>query len=428
MLTEEDDVEIHALARRGWSVSAIARHTGRDRKTVRRYLTGPPPSREPAASCLEPFRDYLIARFVDDAHVDGTVLHREVVELGFDRSYVTFVRQLRLLGLRPRCEACRSGGHGVTVELEHAPGEEIQFDWLELRETPWGEPAYVLVGALSFSGRCRAVISEGMTLAHLVDAIDGVLRRLGGTTRAWRTDRMASVVHTDSDRITAQFAQAAKHYGVEVWICPPRRPQRKGVVEKTIQYVTRSWWRTAPISTLGQAQADLDRWAVAVADRRKRNGVTIAELAAQEELLRLPPAAFPAQLEIQRVVGRSALVAFEGNHYSVSPGLVGQTVTVAARLGELHLEILSAAGRRVARHRRAPAGAGQKLRSAEHARMLEQAVLDAFTTDKPCRRKANRPPSERALEQAARLRDHDDGRAVVVDLEDYAQIARVVAR
>ena len=40
MLTQEDDVEIHALAARGWSVSAIARHTGRDRKTVRRYLEG----------------------------------------------------------------------------------------------------------------------------------------------------------------------------------------------------------------------------------------------------------------------------------------------------------------------------------------------------------------------------------------------------
>ena len=92
MLTEEDDVEIHALARRGWSVSAIARQTGRDRKTVSKYLAGPAPLREPAPSCLEPFRDYLAARFVDDAHVDGSVLHREVAELGFDRSYVTFVR------------------------------------------------------------------------------------------------------------------------------------------------------------------------------------------------------------------------------------------------------------------------------------------------------------------------------------------------
>ena len=145
------------------------------RKTVRKYLKDSGPSREPAPSCLEPFRGYLAARFADDAHVDGTVLFREVSELGFDRSYVTFVRELRKLELRPRCEACRTGGHGVTTIIAHEPGEEIQWDWLELRETPWGEPAYVLVGALSFSGKCRAVICEGMTFApvsytHLLTA------------------------------------------------------------------------------------------------------------------------------------------------------------------------------------------------------------------------------------------------------------------
>ena len=46
MLTQEDDVEIHALAARGWSVSAISRHTGRDRKTIRKYL----PARAPASA------------------------------------------------------------------------------------------------------------------------------------------------------------------------------------------------------------------------------------------------------------------------------------------------------------------------------------------------------------------------------------------
>ncbi|GAA2803891.1 hypothetical protein GCM10010533_47940 [Mycolicibacterium pallens] len=40
MLTWEDDVEVHALRKRGWTISAIARHTGRDRKTVRDYLSG----------------------------------------------------------------------------------------------------------------------------------------------------------------------------------------------------------------------------------------------------------------------------------------------------------------------------------------------------------------------------------------------------
>jgi hypothetical protein len=209
-----------------------------------------------------------------------------------------------------------------------------------------------------------------------------------------------------------------------VWVCPPRRPQRKGVVEAAIKYLTRSWWRTAPVASLGQAQADLDRWALAVSDRRKRRGATIAELAAREGLLALPAVAFPAQLEVDRIVSRTAMVAFEGNRYSVAPGHIGQTVTVRARLGELHLEIVSPAGRRIARHRRAPAGAGQLLQSPEHARLLEAAVLDAFTTEPPCRRKANRPPGHAALAEAARLRGHDPA-GVVVDLEDYARIARV---
>ena len=46
MLTQEDDVEISALRARGWSVSAIARHTGRDRKTVRKQGAFRPISKE----------------------------------------------------------------------------------------------------------------------------------------------------------------------------------------------------------------------------------------------------------------------------------------------------------------------------------------------------------------------------------------------
>ena len=49
----------------------------------------------------------------------------------------------------------------LTVGLEHEPGEELQLDWLELTETPWGVKAYVLVGALSHSGRLRGVLLGG---------------------------------------------------------------------------------------------------------------------------------------------------------------------------------------------------------------------------------------------------------------------------
>jgi transposase len=427
MLTEEDDVEIHALARRGWSKSAIARHTGRDRKTIRKYLDGPAAVREPAPSCLEPFRAYLAARFEDDPHALGTVLHRELVGLGFDRSYPTLVREIRALELRPACQCCRAGGLDVTVRLGHEPGEELQIDWLELSETPWGEKAHVLVGALSHSGQIRGVLADGETFAHLVEALDGVLRRLGGTARSWRTDRMSTVVYPGSDRLRPEAAAAAKHYGVTVSVCPANRPQRKGVVEAAIRYVTQSWWRSAPVSTQAQAQADLDRWSVAVSDRRRRGESTVGELAAAEPLLGLPELPFPAEHHAERVVSRDALVSFEGNRYSVPPGHAGQSVTVRARLGELHLEIISGAGRRIARHRRALAGAAQTIRTEEHTRLLETAVLDAFTTSKACPRKPNRPPGEHARAEAAKLRGERSG-AVVIDLDEYARIAKVAGR
>ena len=427
MLSQEDDVEIHALARRGWSVSAIARHTGRDRKTVAKYLAGDEPSRVPAPSCLESFRPYLEARFVDDAHVLATTLYEELVGLGFDRSYPTLVREIRQLGLRPVCECCQAGAVKLTVGLEHEPGDELQLDWLELSETPWGAKAYVLVGALSHSSRLRGVFSEGESFPHLAEALDGVLRRLGGSARSWRTDRMSTVVYPQSDRLRPEAAAMAKHYGVRIAVCPPNRAQRKGVVEKAIGYLTQSWWRSAPVSTPAQAQADLDRWCVAVSDRRRRGQSTVGELAAAEPLLALPELPFPAQYRQERVVSRDALVEFESNRYSVAPGHAGQTVEVRARLGELYLEIYTPAGRRIARHRRALSGAGQTIRTEEHACALERAVLEQFTTSKRCSRKPNRPPGERALAEAAKLRgERADG--VVVDLEQYARIAKVAGR
>jgi hypothetical protein len=160
MLSREDEVEIVALHRRGWSVSAIARHTGRDRKTIRAWLAEGEERRR-APSVLEPFRDFIERRFADDPHLDATVLVRELRRLGFDRSYQTLTRELRRLGLRPECRVCMRGGHRLTIELAREPGEELQLDWLELAETPWGAPAYVLVGTLSHSGRIRAVLSDG---------------------------------------------------------------------------------------------------------------------------------------------------------------------------------------------------------------------------------------------------------------------------
>jgi transposase len=374
-------------------------------------------------SPLEPLREYIAQRLGDDPHLDATVLLRELRPLGFDRSYPTLTRELRRLGLRPVCEVCKRGGHRVTIELAHEPGEELQLDWLELPETPWSEPAHVFVGVLAHSGRIRAVLSDGEDFAHLVGALDGVLRRLGGTARCWRTDRMGTVVEPGSGRLRAEAAELAKHYGVTVAVCPPRRAQRKGVVEAAIRYLQRSWWRTAEAPTPAAAQASLDRWCLEVADQRRRGDLTVVARAAAEPLLPLPPVAYPAELRVERVVSASALVAFEGNRYSVPPTLIGQTVAVLARLGEPTLRVVSAAGVLVTTHRRLPVGADQIVRTGADRSTLEQAVLAAFTTKPPCARKPNRPPSREALTLAAALPPETLAEPVLPSLESYAALA-----
>jgi hypothetical protein len=266
-----------------------------------------------------------------------------------------------------------------------------------------------------------------MTFGHLAGALHVVLSGLGGTPRVWRTDRMATAVIPGTDRLNPQFAQMAKHYGADVAVCPPHRPQRKGVVEAAIRYLGGRWWRTAKADSLAEAQASLDAFCVDVSDNRRRRSSTVGELGAAEPLRALPAAPFPARILVARKASRSALVAFEGNRYSVAPTYANRTVSVIAGVGDPLLRIVSPAGELLGEHRRAPAGAGQTVRSREHARLLEAAVLDAFTTDTRCAPKVNRPPGAAALAELARLKGITDEPAPVISLERYAELAEAAS-
>jgi transposase len=178
MITREDDVDAHALHRRGWSISAIARHLGHDRKTIRAYLHGGRVAgqrRRSEPDAFAPFAGYCRERLGEDPHLWASTLFDELLELGYDRSYPTFTRQLRARGLRPACEPCRPARGRPVAVIEHPPGEECQFDWLELPDPPtswgWGAKAFLLVGALAHSGRWRGVLAESTDAPHLIDAL-----------------------------------------------------------------------------------------------------------------------------------------------------------------------------------------------------------------------------------------------------------------
>ena len=430
MITQGEDVEIHALQKQGWSISAIARHVNRDRKTVRKYLNSEAEVGVRESAVIDPFdrvEPYVRQRLADDPHLRLTVLFAEVQALppGYERAYQTFTRQVRDRGLRPHCEACAGSGGRGHVDIEHSPSEEVQWDWLELHATPWQTPAFVLVGSLSFSGKFRCSMSESMDQPHLIMAIHEVLERLGGTPKRWRVDRMATAIRPGTDQLQPSFAPVAKHYGVGVDPCPPRRPNRKGVVENAINYITQSWWRTARVRSIEEAQASLDAWCETVADLRHRDAgdgtqMTVAALADQEPLLALPPAVFPTEIRLERTVAANGLVSVWGNQYSVPPQIIGAVVDVTHRHGTNTIDI--ARNKRViTSHTLAPAGAHRIVRLPEHTRALENVVLGAFTTDRPCQTKLNRPPTQAALAIASQL-GADLAAEPVVDLDVYRQI------
>ncbi|MCK8669781.1 helix-turn-helix domain-containing protein [Rhodococcus sp. HM1] len=354
MLTWEEDVEIHALHKRGWTIAAIARHTGRNRRTIRNYLNGTttPGVRKPAGEDpFEPFVAYVTARLREDPHLWARTLCDELEDLGYTASYQTLTRQIRQRKLRPVCESCACATDRPNAVIEHPPGEETQWDWVELPNPPeawgWGKTAYLLVGSLAHSGRWRGVLAPAMTQPHLIDGLDRICRKLGGLTRTWRFDRMATVCHPDSGKVTASFAGVAKYYGVVPAICPPRSGNRKGVVEKANHTAAQRWWRSvADELTAEQAQASVDKFCTLRADARMRatadGKASVLTVAAREPLAPMPANPYPVVISEPRTVSRQALVAYRGNRYSVPPELAAAQVHVTRRLGGEVIDIVTA--------------------------------------------------------------------------------------
>jgi hypothetical protein len=131
-------------------------------------------------------------------------------------------------------------------------------------------------------------------------------------------------------------------------------------------------------------------------------------------------------MSVTRTADAQCLVSFRGNRYSVGPELARAQVTVCWRLDAEHIDIATAAGIVVARHRKAPDRAGVLVCDAGHVVALEHTVLGLFDSGWPHRRKERIPPGEAARAAAAVLRDQQtaaSGGDVVIDLSVWADAA-----
>ncbi|CAN5165378.1 hypothetical protein BH11ACT1_BH11ACT1_25810 [soil metagenome] len=139
MLTREDDIDVHALRRQGWTITAIACRLGRDRKTIRTYLAGDRVAGVRARTTEGPFEAFAPScaqRLADDQHLWVSALLDELRDLGHSGSYPTMTRQIRTRSLRPAYEDCRPATGRPIAVIDHPAGAETQWDWVELPDPP----------------------------------------------------------------------------------------------------------------------------------------------------------------------------------------------------------------------------------------------------------------------------------------------------
>jgi len=366
-------ITIETLLAKGASQHEIARRTGVDRKTIRRYqanspmATGSeggerqtPPPRPPAlpkhaSSACGPHRAWIEEQVGLGRNAQS--IYQDLVELfGFEHRYNSVKRFVR--GLKAR------DPERFDV-LESLPGEEAQVDFGLGAPTlkangRYGRP-YLFVMTLKYSGKSfRKVVwkADQETWARLHE---DAFRIFGGTVAYAVLDNLKSgVIRPDlyEPELNAVYAAMLAHYGVVADTCRVGDPNRKGTVESAIQHTQDTALKGRKFDSI-EAQNDWllhweERWAAPRIHGRKKRQVLAMFAEERPYLKALPAERFCSFKQETRTVDDSGLVQVHGAYYAALPAQLHAPVTV--RIYAREIEILDDLGQVLRRHEKVGKG------------------------------------------------------------------------
>lgn len=317
------------LHRQGLSITAIARRTGRDPKTVRKYIErgieapvyGPRSVGRP--SKLAPFLGFLRERIAAFPDLSAARLTREIRELGYVGAYTAVKRFLATI--RPE-----NGPKPYELRFETPPGVQAQVDFarfaVEFADDPGTSRVVWLFSLVLGHSRflfARYVLHQD--LQTLLRCHIQAFGAIGGVPIEILYDRMKTAVTGEDDQGHIAYNRSllalAQHYRFQPRACRPYRAKTKGKVERAFSYIRQDFFLGRSFRNLEDLNAQLIDWLDTVANIRV-HGTTqrvVAEAFAAEqlELQRLPEHRFDAVLKLERRVSHDGFVAIGGNYYSV---------------------------------------------------------------------------------------------------------------
>ncbi len=378
-------VMILDLHRQGAGVSAIARRTGLDRKTVRKVISSglEPPAygpRQAKVTQLQPFEQYLRERLGAVPELTGRRLHRELAAVGYRGGYTALtdlLREIRPVAALP-----------FEVRFETPPGRQAQVDFAHFRTVFTDEPGtervvWLFSLVLGHSRMLWGRFVPQQDLQTLLRCHAAAFEALGGAPAEILYDRMRTVfVREDPDAghivYNRTLIEFARHYGYLPKACQAYRAKTKGKVERPFRYIREDFFLGRSFRSLGDLNEQFRQWLDEVANPRTHATTrrVVAEHFAEERpsLQPLPAGPFQAVLRLERRITRDGMVSVDGNLYSVPNTTRRRPVEVHSMAHEVRIleegrvvavhPVLDGRGQRriIAGHRTAPAPVNSQTR------------------------------------------------------------------
>lgn len=353
MLNVEDWAEIRRLHfSEGLGIKTIARRLGIARNTVRMAVRSSEPpkyQRAAAGSKVDAYEPQIRALLKDDPAMPATVIAERIEWPGGMTVLKDRVRELRPV-YAPVDPSQRTS---------YRPGELAQWDlWFPAVDIPlgYGQTARlpVIVGVAGYS---RVIVARMIGSRETHDVLGGhlaCLLDLGAVPREGVYDSEPAIGRRRGERI--EFTEAFQAFrgvlGMGGYICKPRDPEAKGLVERANRYLETSFLPGRTFDSVADFNAQLHQWLVRANTRvhatlRCRPVDRLYE--DRGAMLPLPPVLPDVAWRSAIRLGRDHYVRVATNDYSVHPKAIGRRVEISM---DLDWVVVTCAGEEVARHAR----------------------------------------------------------------------------
>jgi transposase len=348
MVKLEEFMEIFRLKENGYSLSAISRMTGNDRKTVRKYLNKGKSKipvmkpRKSKASKLQSFEKEILnlIKYSDLDFPPCPAIYERLVEKGYTGS----------LSLLQKWMSTYRQQHipKVIIRYETPPGQQAQVDWGEKkirdRRTGLVKKVYIFSMVLCWSRMRFACFVPKADMYYFLLCHKLAFKYLGGVPREILYDQNKCVLIKPGFKDIAfnrKFLDFAHHYDFVPRVCKPYRAQTKGKVENNIKYIKRNFLSLQDTHDLKDLNQRVKPWLEKVNHKVHSTIQEIPYKRLPKETLKLLDGMPDYDLFYfePRKVFNDSTFSFHSKRYSVPPLYIGKTITVKYRPNQSSIDV-----------------------------------------------------------------------------------------